>query len=161
MARQHVHDSPRERILHGLPVEQRQLDIDGTATSVLEGGQGSPFVLLHGGIQAGGVVWWRVVRQLAGRHRLVIPDLPGLGDSEPLARLDAASVAAWLAALVQRTCIEPPTLVAHSAPGGLAARFAADHSGLLRRLVLVDAAGLGSFRPSPRFVAALLRSNLR
>lgn len=161
MAPQQVQDGPRAELLDGLPVQRHHLDAGGTATCVLEGGQGPPLLLLHGGIQAGGVVWWRVIRDLARRHRLVIPDLPGLGESAPLPRLDAASVAAWLAALVQQRCTEPPTLVAHSAPGGLAARFAAGHSGLLGRLVLVDAAGLGSFRPSPRFVVALLRSTMR
>lgn len=161
MADQHVQDSPRERLVDGLPVEQRQLDIHGTATCVLQGGHGSPLLLLHGGIQAGGLVWWRVIRDLADRHRLIVPDLPGLGESEPLGRLDATSVAAWLEEVVQRTCTEPPSLVAHSAPAGLAARFAADHRDSLRRLVLVDAAGLGSFRPSPRFIVALLRANVR
>lgn len=161
MAQQQQQRNPRERLLSKVPVEQRHLDIGGTTTAVLEGGEGAPFVLLHGGIQAGGVVWWRVLGELAGRHRVVVPDIPGFGDSEPVARLDAGTVSEWLAALVERTCAEAPTLVAHSAPAGLAARFAADHGDLLRRLVLVDSAGLAAFRPSPAFLAALLRSTLR
>lgn len=161
MAQHQVWDGARGRLCSGLPVRQRRLDVDGAVTSLLEGGQGSPIVLLHGGTQAGGFVWWRVLARLAERRRILAPDLPGLGLSEPRPRLDAAQFTAWLARLLALTCNEPATVVAHSATGALAARFAAEHGGRLRRLVLVDAAGLARFRPSPGFVAALVRSSLR
>ena len=50
-------------------------------------------VLLHGGAPAGGVVWGvaPVMARLAQSHRLVVPDLPGLGESEPFVRLDPAA----------------------------------------------------------------------
>lgn len=161
MNQQHARRAPGGGLFDGLPVERRELDIDGKTTSVFEGGEGPSVVLLHGGIQAGGLVWWRALRPLLGRHRLVVPDLPGLGESEPLPMLDAAAFTGWLAALLRLTCEEQPGLVAHSAPGGLAARAAAQHGVALRQLVLVDAAGLGAFRPSPKFLAALVRANVR
>lgn len=161
MDRQEAQHTPRGRLLAALSVTAQRVDVDGTSTSVLSGGQGPPLMLLHGGIQAGGVVWWRVADALAERHRVVIPDLPGFGESAPQAGLDAPAVERWLRALVAEVCDEPPTLVAHSAPGGLAARFASHHGSLLRRLVLVDAAGLARFRPSPGFLVALLRSSVR
>ncbi len=151
----------REHLLGGLTVRERRIHVDGVATSVLEAGQGPPLVLLHGGIQAGGVVWWRVIPALAQRHRVVVPDVPGLGESDALDKLDAAMLSGWLRALIATACDEPPTLVAHSALGGLAAAFAADDDHTIGRLVLVDAAGLGRFRPRPAFVAALLRANIR
>ena len=46
----------RERVLAGLPVSQRQLDAAGVSTAFLEGGAGSPLVLLHGGIECGGAL---------------------------------------------------------------------------------------------------------
>ena len=116
--------APRERMLAGLPVAERRLDLAGTSTAVLEGGDGPPLVLLHGGIECGGAIWAPVVARLAERHRVVIPDLPGLGESEPVARLDAPTFAAWLSALLRLTCEEPPVLVAHSLGGSLAACFA-------------------------------------
>ena len=158
---QQMQRSARQRLLAGLPLKERRVDVLGTATSVLEGGRGSPIVLLHGGIQSGGTVWWRVVPRLTERHRVVIPDIPGLGRSEPLTRLDARTFAAWLSGLLRLTCREEPTLVAHSAPGGLAARLAVQGRPSLRGLVLVDAAGLSRFRPSPGFLVALLRANMR
>jgi pimeloyl-ACP methyl ester carboxylesterase len=161
MTMEHTHTTVRDRLLEGLPLQQRQRELGGIATAVLEGGDGPPLVLLHGGIQTGGVIWWRVLPRLAKTHRVVVPDLPGLGESEPAGRLDTGTLAAWLEALIQATCQEPPILVAHSAPGALAARFALEHGAGLRRLVLVDAAGLAPFRPSPGVLVALGRSVLR
>lgn len=152
----------RARLLDRLPVQVRGLDVDGIATSVLEGGQGPPLVLLHGATAAGGLVWWRVLSHLAERYRVVVPDLPGFGASDAVEALDAPLVGAWLARVVALTCPEPPTVVAHSNPGSLAARSAARDAGVFGRLVLVAAPGLGRWRPpSPAFVAAAVRMNVR
>lgn len=162
MAVNDLNATMRDRVLDGLGLEQRRLRVDGVVTSVLEGGQGPPLVLLHGAIQAGGLIWWRAVPRLAEHHRLIIPDVPGLGESEPAGGpLGPATVIPWLSELLELTCDEEPALVAHSAPGGLAARFAVEHGDRLRRLVLLDAAGLGPFRPPPGLLFALLGSTAR
>jgi len=69
---------------------------------------------------------------------------------------DAVS-SGWLDGLIELSCGEQPILVAHSTPGALAARFAVEHGDRLRRLVLVDAAGLAPFRPSPGLLVAAAR----
>lgn len=46
----------QETFLEALPLDKKKLDIGTIRTSVLEGGQGQPVVLMHGGIQAGGAV---------------------------------------------------------------------------------------------------------
>lgn len=134
------------RMLAGLPVTERRLDLAGTATAVVEAGDGPPLVLLHGGIECGGPIWAPVVARLAERHRVVVPDLPGLGESEPVDRLDPATFAAWFSALLRMTCDQPPALVAHSVGGSLAARFATEHGDLLERLILYGAPGVGRYR---------------
>jgi 2-hydroxymuconate-semialdehyde hydrolase len=151
----------RERMLAGLPVTERRLTIAGVSTSVLEAGDGPPFVLLHGGIECGGAVWAPVISALAERHRLIVPDEPGLGESEPVARLDAAAFAGWFAELLERTCLEKPTVLAHSLGGSLAARFAAEHGELVRRLVLCAAPGVGPYRMPLRLRAVAIRFVLR
>ena len=162
MAANDLNTTMRDRVLDELGLEQRRLRVDGVVTSVLEGGEGPPLVLLHGAIQAGGLIWWRAVPRLAEHHRLIVPDVPGLGESEPAGgHLERATVVRWLAQLVEQTCDEEPVLVAHSAPGGLALRFAVEHGHRLRHLVLVDAAGLGPFRPPPGLLFALLGSTAR
>lgn len=153
--------SARGGLLQHLPVDERRIDVAGIATSVLQGGQGPPLVLIHGGTQAGALLWWRVLPELCNTYRVLAADLPGLGASEPAGTLDAAAFARWLGRLIEQTCDEPPSLIAHSAAAALAARFAVEHGDLLRRLVLVDATGLGAFRPSPAFLLAVLRFNMR
>jgi len=157
MASQLIGQSIRQRVLAGAPVTERRLDLAGVSTAVLEGGDGPPVVLLHGqGGWAG--MWLPVVADLLAGHRVIAPDLPGLGASTvPDGPPDAARVLAWLAALTERTCPEPPAMVGASLGASIAARFAIAHPDRLSRLVLVAAGGLGRFRPAPGVVLALVR----
>jgi pimeloyl-ACP methyl ester carboxylesterase len=151
----------RDRLLNDLPVTERRLDLAGVSTSVLEGGDGPPIVLLHG--QGGfAAMWSLVIPQLVGSNRVVAPDLPGLGESKVrTATLDSTAAPAWLGELVAQTCAEPPIIVGHSLGGSVAARFAIEHSDRVRRIVLVDSGSLGHFRPTPSVLVALLRFSAR
>jgi pimeloyl-ACP methyl ester carboxylesterase len=150
-------DDARRRLLAGAPVTERRLDLAGVSTAVLEGGDGPPVVLLHG--QGGwSGMWLPVIADLVTTHRVVAPDLPGLGASEvPDGPPDAARALAWLDALVQRTCPAPPALVGASLGASMAARFAIAHPDRLSRLVLMGAGSLARFRPAPGVVLALIR----
>jgi pimeloyl-ACP methyl ester carboxylesterase len=149
----------RERMLAGVPVTERRVDVAGVSTSVLEGGDGPPVILLHGGIETGGVYWAPVISRLAETHRLVVPDLPGLGESEPLANIDSA-FSDWLTALVRLTGHEKPSLIAHSLLGSMAARFAATDGDLLRTLVLYGAPGVGHYRLPLGLLVTAIRFDL-
>ena len=145
----------RERILAGLPVAERRLSLNGAATSVLEGGEGPPVVLLHGPV-AFGAAWLRVLPGLAALWRVVAPDLPGHGASGTFAEpLDADRVLGWLDDLIGTTCAMPPVLVGHTLGGAIAARFGAKRSDDIAGLVLVDTLGLQPFQPHPAFGAAV------
>jgi 2-hydroxymuconate-semialdehyde hydrolase len=154
-------EEARRRLLTGIPVTERRLELAGVSTAVLEGGDGPPMVLLHGGIETGGVYWAPVIASLAESYRLVIPDVPGLGESEPAGPLDAAVFAEWFTALLRVTCDEKPMLVAHSLDGSLAAGFATRHLGLLRGLVLYGAPGVGPYRVPLGLLVTAIRFNLR
>lgn len=159
--RRSIGDDARERLLTGIPVTERRLQLAGVSTAVLEGGEGPPIVLLHGpGYYAAS--WMRVLPNLVTIHRVVAPDLPGHGTSEVTdGLLDADRVFAWLGELIERTCPSPPALVGLELGGAIAARFASHQSDGLSRLVLVDAFGLSRFRPSPRFALGLIRYLVR
>jgi pimeloyl-ACP methyl ester carboxylesterase len=150
-------EDARRRLLAGAPVTERRLDLAGVSTAVLEGGDGPPVVLLHG--QGGwSGMWLPVITELVTTHRVVAPDLPGLGASEvPDGLPDAARVLAWLGELIQRTCQSPPALVGASLGASIAARFAIAHPDRLSRLVLIGAGSLARFRPAPGVVLALIR----
>lgn len=146
----------RERLLVAMPVTERRLYLAGISTAVLEGGEGPPVVLLHGPGEFA-ATWMRVIPDLTTTQRVIAPDLPGHGASEVGdGPLDAGRVFAWLDELIERTCPSPPVLVGHLLGGAIAARFASEHEDRVSRLVLVDAYGLGPFRPAPRFAAAMV-----
>ncbi|MFI6673336.1 alpha/beta fold hydrolase [Kribbella sp. NPDC050470] len=136
----------RARLLRDLPVGERRIDVSGVSTVILEGGDGPPLVLLHGGIECGGIYWAPVLARLAEEHRVIVPDVPGLGESDPVDRLDEGAFGRWMIDLLRLTCDEPPVLIAHSLLGTMAARFAAKHGESLRRLVIYAAPGVGRYR---------------
>jgi pimeloyl-ACP methyl ester carboxylesterase len=156
-------EEARARLLSALPVTERRLQLAGVSTAVLEGGDGPPMVLLAGEFAA---VWMRVIPDLVTTHRVIAPDLPGLGASGvPDGPLDADAAVAWLDELIDHTCTIPPVLVGKGAGGALGARFTIDHSDRVDHLVLVDAYGLDRFRPPPgmalSFINVLLRPTER
>ena len=145
----------RDRLLAGLPVSDRRLGLAGVSTAVLEGGAGSPVVLLHGPGEFS-AVWGRAIPELATTHRVIIPDLPGHGASGlPDGRLDVERVLNWLSELIDRTCDRPPTVAGHLLGGAIALRFAANHPDRVRSLVLVDTFGLSWNLPKLRFALPL------
>ena len=146
----------RGRLLAGIPVAERRLELAGVSTALLDGGGGPPVVLLHGPGEFGGK-WMRVLPDLQTTHRVIAPDLPGHGASDVVAGpLDTHRVLAWLGALIERTCPSPPTLVGHVLGGAIAARFAIDRGERVAGLVLVDTLGLAPFRPAPRFALTMV-----
>ena len=148
-------DAQRGRLLAGIPVTERRLQLDGVSTAVFEGGEGPPIVLLHG--PGGNAAHWaRVIPGLLAGRRVIVPDLPDQGTSESGdGPLSAEGVLAWLDALIDETCPSPPALVGYALGGAIAARFAAARPDRIARLVLVDALGLVPFEPAPAFGDAL------
>jgi pimeloyl-ACP methyl ester carboxylesterase len=151
----------RQRMLAGLPVTERRVRLSGVTTALLEGDEGPPLILLHGGIECGGAYWAPAIPRLAERHRVIVPDVPGLGESEPVARLDDVAFADWFGELLEATCQEKPTLVAHSLLGSLAARFAVAHGDRLRRLLIYAAPGVGPYRMPLGLRVVAVRFGLR
>ncbi len=103
-------------------------------------------VMLHG-YTGSKENWYRVARALRGRYRIVIPDLPGWGQSERRDGADYGFVAqsARVAAFLRKPEVSggrPVVLLGHSMGGGIAALTAARYSNLVARVGLLDAAGV-------------------
>ncbi len=109
-------------------------------------GEGEPLVLLHGG---GGswTHWVRNVEALAAEERRVlVPDLPGCGDSAPPPDngQDADAIVAPLAEGLGRiTGGAPCDVVAFSFGSLVSVLLTAAHPELVKRLIVMGAPGLG------------------
>ena len=57
-------DDARERLLAAVPLAERRLELAGFSSAVLEGGDGSPVVLLHG-LGEFAAIWMRIIPDLA------------------------------------------------------------------------------------------------
>ncbi len=150
----------RSRLLSGLPVEEHRLSLAGISTAVLSGGEGIPLILLHG--PGENSLWWmRTLPKLVENHRVIVPDLPGHGETYFGGEPEAERVLPWLSELIEQTCPTPPVLVGNILGGSIAARFAIRHGLQIRRLVLVDSLGIGKFRPALKFAFRLFRFMVR
>ncbi|WP_030751060.1 alpha/beta fold hydrolase [Streptomyces sp. NRRL S-31] len=122
------------------------------------GGPGPAVVLLHGLAGHAGE-WDGLARRLAGRFRVVAVDQRGHGAGER--RPDDVSRAAHVADVVTvagRLGLDRPVLVGQSLGGHTAMLTAAAHPGLVRALVLVEAAPGDPDPTAPGTVGAWLDS---
>lgn len=108
-------------------------------------------VLVHGG--AAHARWWdHVAPMLAGEYCVVALDLSGHGDSGRRDRYEMSTWAREVVAVAEHSGIPtPPIVIAHSMGGWVAITAAAEHTGELAGLVLVDS---GVRRPDPEDEAA-------
>jgi len=113
---------------------------DGGQLACRQSGSGTPIILVHGS-PGDGRSWGRVVPRLAERHRVLMPDLPGYGGSDPLppggVEQHTAAMAASLDELVE-ACEAPALLVGHSFGGNVALHAALRHIGRIRGAILFE-----------------------
>lgn len=116
--------------------------VDGPRGPIVywRGGSGPTLVLLHGANDQAGA-WAKVAAPLAKTARLVVPDLPGHGESAPAAGpLAVADLVAGLGAVLAVEGPEPVTLVGNSLGGFVSALYAEKNPGRVRQVVLVNGA---------------------
>ena len=89
--------------------------------------------------------WYPLARALGGRYRLLIPDLPGWGESErkPDTVYGFSEQAANIDAFIRALSPDMPViLLGHSMGGGIAALAAARYPQDIAKVGLLDAAGV-------------------
>ena len=123
----------------------RTVERDGVRLHTRAGGAGSPLLLLHGHPQSM-AMWHKVLPALMARHRVVLMDLRGYGDSSrPTAdaqhRNHSKREMALDAIVVMRAHgFERFDVLAHDRGARVAHRLAVDHPQALQRLMLLDIA---------------------
>lgn len=97
----------------------------------------------------------RIVDELPDYH-IVIPDVPGFGESEPLASHDLESYVTWLHTFIQSLHLpEPPVLLGHSFGSIITSHYAAKYPATISKLILVNPIGAPALK-GPRGVMTRL-----
>ncbi|HLM36751.1 MAG TPA: alpha/beta fold hydrolase [Gaiellaceae bacterium] len=135
--------------------EERFGRVHGSRLRYLVCGEGEPLVLVHG---LGGAAsnWLPLAPLLLPGRRLLVPELPGHGGSEPLpAAQNLNAYADSLAELTQREGFSPAAVVGHSLGGAIALRLAIRRPDSVNRIVLAAAAGISSGTRSARYALTI------
>jgi pimeloyl-ACP methyl ester carboxylesterase len=117
------------------------LDIRGKNIQMLSGGAGDPLLYLH---SAGGeVAWLPFFEQLAQHYRVYVPGHPGFSRSEGLDQIDTIEDLVFhYTDLMDHIGLDRPYVVGLSLGGWLAAELATRYSNRLKKLALINPAGL-------------------
>ena len=107
---------------------------------------GAPTLVMLHGFTGSKENWYPLAERLRGRYRLLVPDLPGWGESErqPDADYGYAAQAARVAAFIAQVAgtDDGVVLLGHSMGGGIAALVAARHPRLVDRVGMLAASGV-------------------
>jgi len=119
-------------------------EIQGIRTRYFVGGEGPPLTIVHG-LGGAAVNFTRLGPLLAEGRRVLIPDLPGHGLSEPFPEVKGLDTYAnHVRALAERENMLPGALLGYSMGGVVALRLAVEAPEKVQALVLVGAAGIVS-----------------
>jgi pimeloyl-ACP methyl ester carboxylesterase len=149
-------------------IEASYLDVGGSLAYVEQAGSGPAVLCVHTAGQSG-VQWRHTIGALAARgYRVIVPDLPGHGRSEPAPGgpvTDLGRYAAWCQELLVALDVGRPFVVGCSIGGKIALDLAVRMGERLRGVVAMAAAagpgriGLGGLRRELEDVAAPSRAD--
>jgi pimeloyl-ACP methyl ester carboxylesterase/putative sterol carrier protein len=119
-------------------LEQLEVKADGLTLSCYALGRGHPVVLLHG-LGASKITWLPVLAPLAARHRVIVPDLPGHGESDkPRHEYTPRFYAKVVRQLLDAVGVERAAVVGNSLGGRIALELALRSPGRVAALALLD-----------------------
>ncbi|TDQ97522.1 alpha/beta fold hydrolase [Paraburkholderia silvatlantica] len=121
--------------------EHRFATIEGTRLHyVIGGNKDGETVVLLAGYPESWFAWRKVMPLLAERYRVIVPDLPGQGDSDrPQGGYDTQSLATSLHALLEKLEAHRYHLAAHDVGAWVAYPYAALFGDEVSKLALLDA----------------------
>jgi len=124
--------------------EERRIRHRGTELRYLASGSGPPLVLVHG---LGGCAanWRAIAPAFAPERRVIVPELPGHGGSEPLSGVSSLDpFAEAVLAVLEAEDALPAPWVGHSLGGLVGLRAAVRRPAAVTGIVLAAAAGISS-----------------
>lgn len=133
-------------------LREKRVRIDEHDIVYLEGGNGETLVLLHG-FGANKDNWIQIAPLLTPHFRLIIPDLPGFGDStrDPNKRYDTENQIARLRSFISTLELGDVHLGGNSMGGYLAGLYTASYPDAVKSQWLLAPAGVAAAEPSEFF----------
>lgn len=119
-------------------VTRERIRLNGTTIHCAVAGSGEPVVLLHGWPQTW-YAWRKVIPLLASKYTVIVPDMPGFGDSaHPASGYDKKTIASTLRELIKSLGHERIRLVGHDMGGQVAYAYAAQWPQEVSHLTILE-----------------------
>lgn len=130
-----------------------EVRVEGRTWFVREAGSGPAVVIVHG-LLDDGESWAPIAQDIARRHRVIVPDLPGSGFSDDGDRdMSAPAQAQRLIALLDELEVHSAAFVGHSFGSQIVSEVAAADPERCAGAVLMSSTGLGwHMHPLVRFL---------
>ncbi len=123
-------------------MEEKIISVKGVPTAIRIEGEGDPFLILHGwGV---GKSSWENIQNILSKHfKVIVFDFPGFGSSGPIpSAWDVQKFSDFVLELAEKLNLEKFYLLGQSFGGRVAVKLAAKHPQKIKKLILVDAAGI-------------------
>ncbi|MCY7322787.1 MAG: alpha/beta hydrolase [Phormidesmis sp. CAN_BIN36] len=121
----------------------------------MERGKGTPSLIFLHYFAGSSASWSEVITQLQETTHCIAPDLPGFGDSEPIAERTIEAIAVVIAEMIRQLDLQRYILIGHSMGVKVALALASTQPPGLQSLIL-----LAPSPPTPEPIAASERSHL-
>jgi pimeloyl-ACP methyl ester carboxylesterase len=129
---------PYRRTRKATDMDQIEVRADGLTLSCYALGKGVPVMLLHG-LGASKITWLPLLAPLGQRYRVIVPDLPGHGESEkPRHEYTPRFYARVVRHLMDALEVERAAVVGNSLGGRIALELALRSPGRVAGLALLD-----------------------
>lgn len=120
------------------PIVYHTINSGGINQSYIEAGSGEPLVLLHGFPQHSHM-WRKVIPFLAGKFRVIAPDLRGMGGSSiTQSGYEKQSLAKDIEALINSLNLDTINLVGYDHGGGVAYSFISQFPERVKRVCFIE-----------------------
>jgi len=124
----------------------KSIDIPDFKIVYAEGGTGDTIIMVHGFGANKDLAWLKMAKYLTPNYRVIIPDLPGFGDSSKPenAKYNHMSQVERLHLFAKELKLTKFHLVGNSMGGAIVGIYAADYPEMVTTLALFDSSGVKS-----------------
>ena len=134
-------------------LDKKSVDVGGLSIADVKQGSGDVLIRIHGGSPGASGIgnYRRNIGALSGSRRVIVPDLPGFGDSplQPLNRGLSDGFGDHLLAMMDSLGIEKASFVGNSLGGGTTLSIALRHPDRVEKMILMGPGGGYPLSPHP------------